>query len=127
MAPLEPQAKVLVSKDFLAPPHGELTCESCHGGNPASLDKAAAHAGLEPTPSVTNPRKACGECHGEIVATSRDSLHATLATFQRVLAKRVGKASEEAAVHVEQARKNHCAACHTSCGGCHVSRPGFAG
>lgn len=124
MAPLEPQAKVLVSKDFLATTHGELACESCHGGNPASLDKAAAHTGLVPLPSVTDPQKACGECHGEIVATSKDSLHATLATFPRVLAARAGKA---ASAHVEEARKNHCAACHTTCGGCHVSRPIFAG
>jgi thiosulfate/3-mercaptopyruvate sulfurtransferase len=28
---------------------------------------------------------------------------------------------------VDEARKNHCAGCHTSCGGCHVSRPVFAG
>ncbi|MFZ5765263.1 MAG: rhodanese-like domain-containing protein [Thermodesulfobacteriota bacterium] len=27
---------------------------------------------------------------------------------------------------IDKARGNHCAACHTSCGGCHVSRPKFA-
>ena len=124
MAPLEPQAKVLVSREFLSTTHGVLACESCHGGDPASLDKAAAHAGFDPVPSVANPRKACGDCHGEIVATARDSLHATLSTFSRVLARR---ASEGSWGHVDEARRNHCSACHTSCGGCHVSRPGFAG
>ena len=124
MAPLEPQEKVLVSKEFLSTPHGELACESCHGGNPGSLDKAAAHAGFDPTPSVSNSQKACGDCHGEVVATAKDSLHATLSTFPRVLAKRTGKGPW---AHVDEARKNHCAACHTSCGGCHVSRPAFAG
>lgn len=124
MAPLEPQAKVLVSRGFLSTTHGALACESCHGGNPASLEKTVAHAGFEPMPSVNRPEKACGDCHAEIVATAKGSLHATLATFPRVLAKRADKASW---AHVEQARKNHCTACHTSCGGCHVSRPAFAG
>jgi 3-mercaptopyruvate sulfurtransferase SseA len=124
LAPLEPQEKVLVSKEFLSTTHGEVTCESCHGGNPGSLDKATAHAGFDPTPSVTNPQKACGDCHADIVVTARDSLHATLSTFPRVLGKRTGQGPW---AHVDEARKNHCAACHTSCGGCHVSRPAFAG
>ena len=124
MAPLEPQEKVLVSKGFLSTTHGALACESCHGGNPASMDKATAHAGFDAVPSVTSPQKACGDCHGEIVATAKDSLHATLSTFPRVLGNRAGK---DPRGHVDEARKNHCSACHTSCGGCHVSRPSFAG
>jgi 3-mercaptopyruvate sulfurtransferase SseA len=124
VAPLEPQAKVLVAREFLGTTHGALACESCHGGDPSSLDKGAAHAGFVPVPSVTSPGKACGDCHGEIVATAKDSLHATLSTFSRVLGKRASKGEWE---HVDVARGNHCAACHTSCGGCHVSRPGFAG
>jgi 3-mercaptopyruvate sulfurtransferase SseA len=124
VAPLEPQAKVLLSRGFLASTHGELACEGCHGGDPAGQDKAAAHAGLDPFPSITNPQKACGECHAEIVATAKDSLHGSLGTFARVLGNRAGK---DPAGQVEEARRNHCAACHTSCGGCHVSRPKFAG
>jgi rhodanese-related sulfurtransferase len=124
VAPLEPQAKVKVSKEFLGTTHGALPCESCHGGDPASLEKAAAHTGFIPVPSVTSPVKACGDCHGEIVATARDSVHASLSTFSRVLGKRASKGKWE---HVDEARRNHCSACHTSCGGCHVSRPGFAG
>ena len=27
---------------------------------------------------------------------------------------------------IDKARQGHCAGCHTSCGGCHVSRPKFA-
>ena len=123
MAPLEPQEKVLVSREFLSTEHGEVACESCHGGNPTSMDKAAAHMGFDPLPSVNNPRKACGDCHEEIVATAKDSLHATLSTFPKVLASRANK---EKWGHVDEARKNHCGSCHTSCGGCHVSRPEFA-
>ena len=123
MAPLEPQEKVLLSRDFLATTHGALACESCHGGSPTSMDKATAHKGMDPHPSINNPQKSCGDCHGEIVATAKDSLHATLATFTKVLANRANK---DKWGQVDEARKNHCSACHTSCGGCHVSRPKFA-
>lgn len=91
MAPLEPQAKVLLSRDFLVTTHGALACESCHGGSPASLDKATAHAGYDPVPSINDPQKACGDCHAEIVATAKDSLHGSLSTFPKVLANRANK------------------------------------
>jgi 3-mercaptopyruvate sulfurtransferase SseA len=124
VAPLEPQAKVLVSREFLSTTHGGLACESCHGGNPAAAAKTGAHAGMEPMPSEKRPAQACGDCHAEVVATSKDSVHATLSTFGQVLGNRSGK---EQWSHVDEARRNHCSACHTSCGGCHVSRPAFAG
>ena len=85
MAPLAPQKKVLVSEDFLSTTHGEIACEDCHGGNPAGKNKTASHEGMDPLPSVNDPEEACGECHDEIVATAKDSLHATLATFPRML------------------------------------------
>ena len=72
---------------------------------------------------ASQPSKACGDCHEDIVATAKDSLHATLSTFPMVLASR---ANMEKWGHMDEARKNHCASCHTSCGGCHVSRPEFA-
>lgn len=120
MAPLEPQDKVLVDKAFLSTTHGEIDCESCHGGDPASADKTAAHTEMDPFPSINNPQQACGDCHDEIVATAKDSLHASLSTFTTVLESRAEMKKWE---HVDEARKNHCSACHTSCGGCHVSRP----
>ena len=117
---MEPQEKVLLSTDFLSTTHGELACESCHGGDAVSMDKSSAHTEMDPQPSINNPRKACGECHEEIVEAAGDSLHATLAPFTKVLQKRATMDNWE---HVDEARKNHCASCHTSCGGCHVSRP----
>lgn len=120
MVPLEPQKKVLVSEDFLSTDHGEIECENCHGGDPADKEKAAAHAGMDPHPSINNPQNACGECHDEIVASAKDSLHATLSTFPVVLNSR---ANMDKLGQIENARKNSCASCHTSCGGCHVSRP----
>ena len=43
MAPLAPQKKVLVSRDFLDTDHGEIECETCHGGDPEEALKEAAH------------------------------------------------------------------------------------
>lgn len=123
MAPLEPQEKVLVSKDFLDTQHGEVACEQCHGGNPADKTKDGAHKGFDAHPSINNPEGACGECHEDIVATAKDSLHATLSTFPTILKTRADMNKWH---EIDQARAGHCAACHTSCGGCHVSRPKFA-
>jgi 3-mercaptopyruvate sulfurtransferase SseA len=120
VAPLGPTEKVLVAENFLESDHGEVECDYCHGGNPAEKTKEAAHKDFDPHPSINNPEKACGECHEEIVATAKDSLHATLSTFISVLQSRsdMNKWHE-----IDEARKGHCFACHTSCGGCHVSRP----
>ena len=124
MVPLEPFEKVLVSKAFLGTEHGEIGCTECHGGNADAQDKDAAHAGLDAYPASNNPDKTCGECHEEIVATAKNSLHTTLSTFVTVLKNRADMDKWD---QIDAARKNHCAACHTSnCGGCHVSRPKFA-
>ena len=117
---MEPQKKVLVSEKYLETEHGEIACEDCHGGNPVGKGKKAAHDGMDPLPSVNDPENACGGCHDEIVSTAGDSLHATLATFPRMLKSR---ANMDKWAHIDKARQNHCASCHTSCGGCHVSRP----
>lgn len=123
MAQLEPTEKVLVAEDFLDTEHGQIGCENCHGGNPADKTKAGAHKGFDAHPSLNNPEGACGECHEDIVSTAKSSLHATLSTFPTILKTRsdMGKWHE-----IDEARAGHCFACHTSCGGCHVSRPKFA-
>ncbi|MEN8231355.1 MAG: rhodanese-like domain-containing protein [Thermodesulfobacteriota bacterium] len=121
MVPLEPFEKVLVSKEFLDTDHGEIACVDCHGGNATANDKKTAHAGLDPYPAANNPEAACGECHEEIVATAKDSLHTTLSTFVTVLKNRSDMNKWE---EIDKARQGHCAACHTNnCGSCHVSRP----
>nr|MBF0222826.1 hypothetical protein [Desulfobulbaceae bacterium] len=118
---MEPQIKVLVSEEFLATAHGEIGCVGCHGGNDTMEGKDEAHQGMAPTPAITNPVKTCGECHEEIVSTASKSLHATLSTFPTVL---LSRADPTKWPEIDEARSNHCAACHTnSCGACHVSRP----
>ncbi|MCB2180914.1 MAG: hypothetical protein KQH63_02680 [Desulfobulbaceae bacterium] len=123
MAPLEPWEKVLVAEDFLDTDHGQIACEQCHGGNPGNKTKKGAHEGFDAHPSINNPEGACGECHEDIVSTAKDSLHATLSTFPTILKTR----SDMSKWHeIDKARAGHCFSCHTSCGGCHVSRPKFA-
>jgi nitrate/TMAO reductase-like tetraheme cytochrome c subunit len=106
---LEPWEKVLVAKDFLTSIHGELACTDCHGGNGAAADKKTAHQGFDPHPSINNPEGTCGDCHEEIVATAKDSLHATLSTFSTVLKTRADMAKWP---EIDAARQGHCAACH---------------
>ena len=123
MAPLEPYEKVLVSEKFLGTVHGSMDCETCHAGNPSLNEKAAAHQGLDAHPSINDPEGACGSCHPQITATAKNSLHATLSTFSTILKTRADMSRWD---EIDKARAGHCAACHTSCGGCHVSRPKFA-
>ncbi len=123
MPPLGATEKVLVSKDFLDTDHGQIGCETCHKGNPVDKTKAGAHKDFDAHPSINNPEGACGECHEDIVATAKNSLHATLSTFSTILKTR---SSKDTWHEVDKGRAGHCFSCHTSCGGCHVSRPKFA-
>ena len=88
MTPLEPQKKVLVADEFLSSDHGEIACETCHGGNAEASKKSTAHEGLVPSPSLSDPEGACGDCHEGIAASAKVSLHATLAPFATILKRR---------------------------------------
>lgn len=103
----------------------EVTCEACHGGDPAQGEKDAAHVGVlnsrEPESTVyfTNIPSTCGRCHGE--------------EFNRF----------QASVHYEQLEKEgrgpNCVTCHGSmaisiltpaeleqtCSACHNERLGI--
>jgi thiosulfate/3-mercaptopyruvate sulfurtransferase len=121
---LEPQKKVLVEKEFLETDHGEIACETCHGGNAEASKKPVAHKGLVPNPSISDPEGACGECHEEIAASAKNSLHATLGPFETILKSR---AQEDKHKTIDMGLERHCSQCHTGCGGCHVSRPASVG
>ena len=85
MTLLEPQEKVLVEAAFLNSDHGEIGCETCHGGDAESSEKNAAHEGLVTRPSLSDPENACGDCHADIVSSAQMSLHRTLAPFTTIL------------------------------------------
>ena len=131
MAPLALHEKVLVSQEFFKTEHAEKACEECHGGNPAAAARLEAHQGLVKDPTEAPPfnkgnKLVCAECHEEQAKTGATSLHATLSTFAKVLRARAGDDAQNWETVVDQGRKNHCTACHSSCGQCHVSRPNFA-
>lgn len=68
----------------MAPWHGPeaLGCSSCHLGNPLSLEKARAHAGLERFPGdLSTAALTCGQprCHPDAVRHVQRSLMATAA------------------------------------------------
>lgn len=122
MAPLEPWEKVLVSQEYVDKPHGNATCESCHGGVQVA-DKDASHEGLVANPSADS-QKMCGACHTQVVETFSNSLHSTQAGYWTQIDTRSTPENHPA---LEEMFGNHCASCHTTCGDCHVSQPGSVG
>ena len=127
MEPLAPHQKVFVDRSFAQDEnHGGIRCSECHGGNPQAEDYLVAHQGVVRDPSETDPEAACGGCHPDIVASAANSLHATLTPFATVIEARTDKHSAVNA-EVHAGRRNHCNACHASCGQCHVSRPKSVG
>ena len=124
MAPLEPYEKVLVDEEFLdEDPHGEIACETCHGGNPKATKREDAHQGLIPDPSFPDATKACGECHEEIVEVAKSSPHVTLSGFKHSIGMRASTDETVRGKIFQEGMKTHCYSCHSSCGQCHVSRP----
>nr|WP_320014108.1 rhodanese-like domain-containing protein [uncultured Desulfobacter sp.] len=124
MAPLAPQEKVNVSQDFLDSEHGQVGCTTCHNGDGDAQDKASAHKGMIAQPSLNNLDDACADCHEDIVRSISESLHFNLSTFKTIVDSRSDGSSGEI---TDMARERHCGYCHTSCGGCHVSRPKSVG
>ncbi len=61
-------------------PMKELACQFCHRGHPEAASREDAHSGMWANPSDYRVAdKTCGQCHAEILARSRKSLHATSA------------------------------------------------
>ncbi len=125
MAPLELYQKIWVTSSFLDTDHGRIACPDCHGGRPKDPDWQTAHKGIIKDPTFPEADKACGECHEDIVSTAKNSLHYTLAPFERVIRARADKKDRKVLEKVCLAKEKHCAGCHASCGQCHVSRPDY--
>ncbi len=113
-----------MNKDLIgADPHLKNGCVSCHKGNAAGADKAAAHAGMLKRPS-DNP-EACASCHGEIAKTYKLSLHYTTAGFKNIVSARFSP--EEKKTYDAKVFQQSCRSCHASCGDCHVKSPVISG
>jgi Doubled CXXCH motif (Paired_CXXCH_1) len=77
--------------------HDALGCSSCHLGNPASLDKDRAHAGLERLPGdLSTVWRTCGRvgCHPAAVARLKTSLMASARGILAVNRQAFGEVDE---------------------------------
>ena len=73
----------------------------------------------------SNELALCGECHREIAANYKKSLHYTTIGQRNRVIKRMSK--EEAKIFDEKVFEKSCRSCHASCGDCHVKSPAIAG
>lgn len=122
---MELYEKIYVAPEFLQGPHGEIACETCHGGDPSDGDWRTAHRGVVRDPSFPDPFEACGSCHPEIAREAASSLHYTIAPLKAAFGARMENACPAAQETASRAAETHCGACHASCGQCHVSRPDY--
>jgi len=54
----------------------EVTCEKCHGGNPAKVTKNEAHVGISNTSIArANTPEMCGQCHSAELNEFKNSQH----------------------------------------------------
>ena len=111
------QKVFLKDADFMESTHGMVGCVICHGGDSSNADKDSSHEGMVADPSDIS----CYTCHQDIAHVNDISLHTSLGGFVSVLEARGGNLEEGSPLAT--AFENHCQACHTSCGQCHVSRP----
>ena len=121
MPPLEAWEKVFVDDGFLAEVHNVQNCIGCHGGVEGVTEMEAAHEGVVRDPLEESDR-ICGVCHVDATRHAATSLHQNLAGFKTALAARGADFTDPA---MEAVCDNHCSACHTTCGQCHVSRPTY--
>jgi hypothetical protein len=103
---------------------GTLGCAACHLGNPFTLNKTLAHAGMTLTPgnlSVGNRTCGASNCHGEVEVRVRGSLMNTMSGVVSVDKFAFGESADLDA-HFEVAALKHtladthlrglCASCH---------------
>jgi hypothetical protein len=109
----------------LSPAHRAeaVGCASCHSGNPFSLDRATAHAGLVLIPgNLSSASRACGtaQCHPSQVERVSGSLMATMAGIVAVDREVFGERGGGARTHVDALGRSGadthlrqlCASCH---------------
>ena len=128
MEQLAPHERVFVNTRALAndPNHGSLSCEFCHGGDPSDPDWRTAHEGVSGDPSYPAESNVCATCHADVASGYAASLHYSLQPYRRAIDLRSSLRAGERS-QVSAAMDTHCLTCHSSCGQCHVSRPGSIG
>ncbi len=123
MAPLEPWEKVLVDAEiFPTTIHGAISCIVCHQGI-QDPNKEVAHTDLIALPSEDSER-VCGDCHPSMALSFPTSMHAAQTGYWTGLEARGAPENHPA---IDEMFGNHCQACHTTCGDCHISQPRVSG
>lgn len=84
---------------------------------------AAEHANVVFDPSAAG---ACDDCHAEIAEHNANSLHSNLWGYIDAIEAR-GECVFADTPNAQAGFQRNCAACHTTCGQCHVSRPHSVG
>jgi len=70
-----------------------LNCRACHGGASPAASAKQAHQGMIAKPAAPDHfRASCGGCHGKEVNGVRQSVHLTLAGYEKFRARYAGKA-----------------------------------
>lgn len=116
---------------FAATNHNIDNCTACHaGGNGATADRNAAHAGMQKIPGGNT----CNKCHSADVALAGTSLHVKPTGFMDVLEGRgfvFAAGTESLDRFTKQCTKCHIHNAETpeqpACGHCHISVPNSAG
>ena len=106
-----------VNADFPSTLHGQLGCNTCHGGDAAVTDMTA-HTNLK------DANASCNGCHADHVSRFETSLHKTLSGMAHALTKRSGESNF---AQLDPMWQNDCATCHASCSDCHLSLPQAVG
>ena len=107
--------------------HGELECGDCHA--PLADGHTGWHPAVQLDPTADGGN-VCADCHGEEMVTNfRHSLHYTVNGIAKGLTERLAQTPNAQALFEEMHTDTGegCAACHASCGQCHVSQPNYAG
>ena len=73
----------------------------------------------------SNNLSLCGECHPEIAANYKKSLHYTTIGQRNRVIRRMS--ADEAKIFDEKVFETSCRSCHASCGDCHVKPPAIGG
>lgn len=108
--------------------HGKMQCVSCHNGVDKTGDKKVAHSGdFISHPSLFAEQK-CANCHPDIVARTKNSLHEQGWGQKAMVYGRYGAPDFESLPSMlKSGYKTNCQKCHGTCGDCHVNRPKAGG
>ncbi len=108
--------------------HGKMNCVDCHNGIDKTGDKKTAHSGDFISHPSTHADEKCANCHPDIVARTKNSIHEQGWGQKSMVYTRYGVSNfDQLPEELKAGYKTNCAKCHGTCGDCHVNRPKAGG